>query len=99
KFVGPGIKSAVDNALSRDPGGQAANTVTPGALISGFTWPMPRTGPRELKPAIWPMKESVTKRFRRIGNSDSAPFSGGTLLSSVEEIASVRIFASATEIV
>src|SRR6185436_12470558 len=97
--AGPGTKSAVAKTLSSDPGGHAASTETPGALISGLTWPIPNTGPRELKPAISPMNESDKKAFSRIGNSDTAPFSGATLLSSVDEIASVRILASATEIV
>src|SRR5437763_16977233 len=48
------------------------------------------TGPRELKPAISPMKLALKVGFMRTGSSEIAPFGGSTLLSSVEEVASTK---------
>ena len=36
----------------------AERIATPGAVTSGFTWPKPATGPRELKSAMAGSKES-----------------------------------------
>src|SRR5256885_8790390 len=63
--------------------------------MSGFTWPKPLTGPRELNPAISPMNSVLKNGCMRIGNSEIAPFAGLSL--SVEEIALIRICASAGE--
>ena len=87
--------AAAAKAPSTEAGGQAARTCTPGAEISGLIWPRPSTGPRELKPAISPIKPVLKNGFMRIGNSEIAPFAG--LLSSDAEMALISTWPSAVD--
>src|SRR5260370_10714689 len=54
--------------------------VTPGAETSGLICPQPRTGPRELNPAICPTKLVPKNGFKRIGKLDIAPLAGSVVL-------------------
>src|SRR5260370_17494086 len=53
---------------------------TPGAEMSGLTWPKPCTGPLELKPASSPTKLEPRFGFKRTGYEEIAPFAGSVVL-------------------